>query len=155
MILGLLQSNACVGWRTGPLVLEGLERVYVPYFENDTYFRRLEHDLTHEVISRINERSDLFLTDEKSADLILKGRIIDYRLTVLSEDPQDRVLESAATVTVEVKVVRASDGSVLREAVLRDSAEFNREFNESLETARVESFSVLSRKIVSLMEEGF
>jgi len=146
---------ACTGWSTRPLVMDGLNRIYVPYFKNNTYFRRLEQNLTRAVIHRINERPDLVLVDEKSADLIIKGSIIDYRLSVLSEDENDRVIEGRATTVVHVDIVRAADGKVLRSAELRDAAEYNEKLGQGPEESRSQSFDVLSRKIVALLEEGF
>ena len=151
----LLQAASCTGWSTKPFTIDGLEKVHVPFFKNNTFFRRLEQDLTREVIARIHERPDLILADEKAADLIIKGTIIDYRLNVLSEDDNDRVIQAAATTVVEVQIVRASNGKVLRKAVLRDSAEYFDLFNQSLELTRSESFNTLSRKVVALLEEGF
>jgi hypothetical protein len=145
----------CTGWSTDPLILGGSEKVYVPYFKNDTFYRRLEHDLTQEVIHRIHERPDLFLTDEKSADLILKGTVTNFRSIVRSEDRQDRAVESSTVVTVQVQVVRASDGKVLREESLTDAAQYNVDSGETLDTARDEVFNTLSRKIVALLEKGF
>jgi hypothetical protein len=147
--------SGCVGWSTAPLTLEGCERVYVPYFKNDTFYRRLEHDLTREVIRRIQEKPGIHLADERSADVIIEGRITEYRLSILSEDRQDVTLEGAATIDVEIKIVRASDQKVLRQATLRDAAEYHRLLNETVDTTRSESFVTLSRRIVDLLERGF
>lgn len=153
-LLALLAAG-CTGWSTRPFTLEGLHRVYVPYFKNVTFFRRLEQGLTRAVVDRINERPDLVLVDEKSADLIVRGSIIDYRLSVLSEDEQDNVIEGRAITVVHVDIVRAADGAILRSAELRDAAEFSRALGQGPEQSRADSFNVLSRKIVALMEEGF
>ena len=155
LFLSFFYPGACTGWSTRPLALEGMHRVYVPYFKNDTFFRRLEQNLTRAVIDRINERPDLVLVDEKSADLIIKGSIIDYRLSVLSEDENDKVIEGRAVMVVHVDILRAADGKVLRSAKLRDAAEYSRNKGQGPEDSRAQSLDVLSRKIVALLEEGF
>lgn len=153
VLVTILGFGGCTGWSMKPFTLEGLNKVYVPYFKNDTFYRRVEHDLTREVISRIQQRPDIHLVDENSAQLILKGRIIDYQLRILAEDRQDRVTSASSTITVEVQVVRARDGRVLRETRLRDTARFDELANETLESAREDSYSILSQRIVDLLEE--
>jgi len=132
-----------------------MERIYVPYFQNDTYYRGLEEKLTDAVIARINERSDLYLVDRDCAEMILEGRITDYKQRVLSQDRQNRVLESSALTTVSVKLVRARDGKVIGRATFSDRAEFFPGKGESLETSQQESFRVLAYRIVSIVEKGF
>ncbi|MHC4941909.1 MAG: LPS assembly lipoprotein LptE [Planctomycetota bacterium] len=153
LLLGALGWPACTGWSLEPYTIEGLNKVYVPYFKNDTFYRRIEHDLTRQVIARIQSRPDLFLTDENSAELVIKGRIIDYQQRVLSENRNDIVTSASATISVEIKVVRARDGKVLKSEVLRDTAQFDQVLNETLETAQREAFFVLSQRIVDLLEE--
>jgi len=143
----------CTGWSVEPLGLGGLNRVYVPFFKNDTFFRRVEHDLTRQVILRINERQDFFLTDENSAELILEGRIVDYNLREIAEDREDRVTSASSTITVEVKVIRAWDRKILRSEIVRDTAQYDLVLNETLESAREDSFKILSQRIVDLLEE--
>jgi len=147
--------EACTGWSTESLILGGMEKVYVPYFQNDTFYRRLEHDLTRQVIARINERPDVYLADEESAELILEGRIRKYHKSVLGEGRHDEVLEGAATVTVEINIIRAADGVVLRTEILRDTAEYFEGLGETLEMTRGESFDVLAGRIVALLEKSF
>lgn len=80
---------------------------------------------------------------------------MDYQLRVLSEDRYDRVTDAAATITVEIQIVRARDGKVLKTKIMRDSEAFSDLLNESLETAQAGSFFTLSRRILDLLEEGF
>jgi len=145
----------CSGWSVKPLVVDGMERIFVPYFQNDTFYRGLEERLTLEVLARVHERADLRLVDRGAADLILEGRVVDFEQRVLSENTDNRTLESSAIVTVQVKVVRVSDGQVMRQETLTDRAEFFRGLGETLETAEDESFKTLSHRIVSLVERGF
>jgi len=158
MLLGfcfLILLASCTGWSTRSLTIDNAEKVYVPYFKNDTFFRRIEQDLTRQVIQRIQDKPGLYLTDEESADIIINGRIIDYRLSPLSEDPRDEVLEGSATICVKIEITRTSDNELLREELLTDTAEYNRLLNETVDTTRDESFSTLSRRIVDLLEQGF
>lgn len=132
-----------------------MERIYVPFFQNDTYYRGLEEHLTQEVIDRINERTDLHLVDKNSAEMILEGRVTKYDQRVLSQDTGNRVLESSATVTVQVRLIRASDGSVIDEKTFKDRAEFFTGLQETLETSQQESFKIISHKILSIVEKRF
>jgi hypothetical protein len=139
----------------GSLVHEGMQKIYVPYFQNDTYYRGLEANLTRQVIDRIQERTDLHLVDRQSAEMILEGRIVGYEQNVLSEDVDNRILESSATMTVNVRLIRASDGTLIKEDVFRDTAEFYPDRNESIETAQRESFKLLSHRILNVVEKDF
>ena len=145
----------CAGWTAGSLVVGGMERIYVPFIQNETFYRGIEEGLTGEVLARINERSDLYLADRESAQLILEGRVTGYKERVLSEDRRNEVLESSALVTVKVRLIRVSDGAVLKEVTLVDRAEFFGGEAENLQTSQQESFRVLSHKIVSVVEKGF
>jgi len=132
-----------------------MERIYVPFFQNDTYYRGLEEHLTREVIARINERTDLHLVDRNAAEMILEGRVTKYDQRVLSQDTGNRVLESSATVTVLVRLIRASDGSVIDEQTFKDRAEVFTGLQETLETSQRESFKLISHKILSIVETRF
>lgn len=148
-------AAGCAGWSAGSLVRDGMERIYVPFFRNDTYYRGLEEHLTREVIARIDERTDLHLVDRQSAEMILEGRVTKYDKRVLSQDTQNRILESSATVTVQVRLIRAADGSVIDEKTYKDRAEFFTDLDETLETSQRESFKIISHKILSIVEKSF
>jgi hypothetical protein len=148
-------APGCSGWTTGSLVRDGLQKIYVPYFQNDTYYRGIEVDLTGQVLARIQERTDLHLVDRQSAEMILDGRIVDYEQRIVSEDVDNRTQESSAIMTVNVKLIRASDGTLIDEAVLRDRAEFFPDFGESLESSQADSFKRLSYRILNVVEKGF
>lgn len=153
LLCTLLLPLGCTGWSTKPFTVEGLSYVYVPYFTNETFYREVELDLTRQVISRIQQRPDLTLADENSAELIIKGRIISYQLHVLSEDQDDNVLSESAQIGVHIMLHRASDMAVLKDTVIYDSEVYNQLLNQTLETARSQSFVRLSQKIVALLEE--
>jgi hypothetical protein len=130
-----------------------MDKVYVPFFKNDTFWRRIEQELTREVIARIRQRQDLFLTDEKSAELIIQGRIINYEKLILAEDEQDRVVSAATRITVDVKVIRASNGEIMKSRVLDDATDYNQRIGETFEDAQTQTFRILARRIVALLEE--
>lgn len=153
VLLLVLGTGGCLNWSLEPFTLDGLNKVYVPFFKNDTFYRRVEHDLTRRVIARIQQRPDLHFVGEKAAELILKGRIIEYRLREMAEDRQDRVTSASATITVEIEVIRTRDRKVLRKTRLHDTALYNKLENETLDTAKQESFTILSQRIVDLLEE--
>ncbi len=145
----------CSGWTAGSLVVHEMERISVPYFQNDTFYRGLEEDLTNEVMARVLERPDLILVERDSAEMVLEGRIIGYEQSILAEDLNNDLVESSAMVTVLVRLTRASDGSLLKESILSDQAEFFLARGETIESAQRESFEMLSHKIVSVVVKGF
>jgi len=148
-----LLSSACIHWSVDPFTLEGMNKVYVPYFKNDTFFRNVEQDLTRRVILRIQQRPDLFLTEEKSAEMIIEGRIIDYQKIVLAEDALDLVTAAAVRISVNVDVLRASDGEVLKSRVLTSTTDYNQRLGEVPEIAEGKNLDILARRIVALLEK--
>lgn len=155
LLIPLFLAGGCAGWSTDSLVAEGMERIYVPYFQNDTFYRDLEQNLTHEVIARVRERNDLILADEASAEMVLKGRIVGFRKMIVSEDLNNNITETATVMAVKVELVRLSDGEIINQALLTDEAEFFSPLGETLETAERDSFRRLSHRILSVVEKGF
>jgi len=154
-LIPLLAAGGCAGWSTDSLVQDGMERIYVPYFQNDTFYRDLEVNLTHEVIARIRERNDLILADKDTAEMILEGRIVGFRKLVVSEDLNNNTTETATVMAVHVQLIRRSDGKTVNQALLTDEAEYFSPLGETQETAERDSFRRLSHRILSIVEKGF
>ncbi|MFO0982518.1 MAG: LptE family protein [Planctomycetota bacterium] len=151
----LLAALLGCGYTQGSLIAEGNRRVAVPIFDNDTFYREMEFELTRTVVAEIERRPGVQVVREADADVILKGRITDLRQQVLSEDERDRVRESTATITVTVDLVDPHTGKVRKHFEVKDVSPFAAARGETLVTAQRESFLELARRIVWQLEEPF
>ena len=123
-------------------------------FENRTFYRDFEVELTRQVQKELSSRPGFFIVPREQADIVLQGTILDFRQRVLSEDNRDWVRESSATTTVRIEVRdRRHSERVLRSYEITDRAEFFLARGESLATATSESFLDLARRIVDGLEK--
>lgn len=155
-LLGLLLAllTGC-GYSTGNLMRTEYRRVYLPMFQNETYFRDFEVSLTRQVQRELSSRPGIFIVPRDQADIVLAGTITDFRIRTLSEDDRDRVRESSALTRVRIEVRDARDQSLLQQYEVLDRAEAFLARGENLATATDESFFDLARKIVNGLEEQF
>lgn len=151
---GLLLLCGC-GYTLGYHHFEGVRRLAVPEFRNDTFPLRREFgkDLTRSVRQELELRTDYELVASSAADAILKGRVISVRERVLTEGPLDRIEESSLTVVVDVQLVRRGDGAVLAERRLTDNADFAVIGGETAEDARQEAIAKIAARVVASLEE--
>lgn len=145
-------AAACAGYRSDPLFPEGMRRIAVPIFENETFFRQIEFDLTRQVANELRARPGIHVVDPAEADVILEGRIVDVDQRVLALARRERPLERSATTSVRCRVVERATGRVLKEFVERERVDFLSGAGEGLESAQTEAFHDLARKIVFQLE---
>ena len=79
-----------------------LKTVAIPVFENSTTEYRLEQELTTAVIDRFVRNNQLKVVDERSANAVLRGKVITYRNAVFGFSEQDRAQEYRVTVAVAI-----------------------------------------------------
>jgi len=63
----------------------------------------LEETLTAEIIDVIQENRSLTLTQERNADSVLLGKVVDYRRTVSSYDQNEEVQEYKVEIMISVE----------------------------------------------------
>jgi hypothetical protein len=143
------------GYSAGPLTRHAERRVHLPMFENRTFYRDLEIDLTRQVEKELASRPGISIVPLERADIVLAGAIVGFDQHVLSEDPQDRVRESSVTTHIRMEVRDPQSGTVRRFYELTDRAEFLTQRGETLSSAAAESFFDLARRIVDGLEDDF
>ena len=104
-IVALLVSavlSGC-GYTSAGLMPGDVRTVYVEFFDNRTFRRELEVDLTRAVVGEIRRHTRLNFAPKDGADSILRGTITDFeeRTTVKSED--DEVLLERVRVKVQFR----------------------------------------------------
>ncbi|MBM3319496.1 MAG: LptE family protein [Candidatus Eisenbacteria bacterium] len=101
LLAALLATLACgygLSARTNPHI----RTIAVPLFQNDTLEKGIEEKLTADIIDVLQENRALTLTNERNADSVLLGKIIEYQRTPSSYDQSENVQEYKVTIILAV-----------------------------------------------------
>lgn len=112
---------ASCGWHAGGLAPEGAKTVGVEVFwTNEKVLERdLEPDLQRELARAASDLSGLSLARVDQADLVLRGKIKEYRRRSGIRSPDNELLETGIRILVEAELVDRRDGSILGRAPAR------------------------------------
>jgi hypothetical protein len=146
---------ACVSLQRGGLIAEGRALVFLGYFENDTFYRDLQFQLTEQVAQEINSRPGVRLTTRDDAEVLLTGTVTQVQQQALSEDPTQAVTASSTTITVKIQIVDARTGEVLDTASLTQRGQFVPALGEDLASGQRQAIRFLARDIVRQLEAEF
>lgn len=154
ILLILMSFTVGCGYTSRSLIDKNVHSVYVPIFDNDTFRRDLEFELTKAVKEEILFRTQLKIVDKKHADTILTGTIQDVQENVLIENPDAVTVESRVIVFVQFSWLDQRTGRILiNKQNVTAAAEFIATRNEDVKTGEIEAFVNTARKIVNLMEK--
>ena len=148
-------TPSCVSFTKQSLFEAHRDEVYVPFFDNDTFYRGLELDLTERVVDEILSRPGLHLTNKESAEVYISGRLTKVRRRVLSENPSQEVTSRNSSLTARIELIDAKTGKVFKTRTITQRGEFVPGLGESVEAAQNEAFVLLARDIVRLLEKDF
>ncbi len=147
-ILLLVSFALSCGYRIGMSKPSGMQSIALRTFENETFRRGIDLQLTELIGEEIISRSSLRLTEESQADCLLKGKILSVQDLVLLTGPFAEVREGAVRVLIEVDLFDRRLGKNRSRWQFEEQAEF---LNDNLET-RADAISKallrLSEKIV-------
>lgn len=158
-LLAMLASGC--GYTLGNGFAPDIKTVSVPIFENDTYRRGLEYQLTEAVQKEIQNRTPYRLAQGTDADTRLTGRIVQVRKDVLGENNNDDPRQLQLSIMVRVTWENLRTGEVLAkqevpvapDAIpLLTQAGFAPELGQSQATAAQTAINQMARNIVNLME---
>ena len=155
VLLGCCLLTGCFALQRGGLFAPQYDQVFVPYFYNETFYRDVEFEITEQLVREILSSPGLHLSSKEDAEVYLVGRVLNVRQRVLSEDPDTKPTSANTTVTVEVKMVDARTGEVLKTRQFTQSGEFVESRGEDIAFARSEVYRYLSRDIVRMLETDF
>lgn len=161
MLLLLATLVTGCGYRAGNVYGPEVRTVDVPIFQNDTFRRGLEYQVTEAVHREIQTHTPFRLAKGREADTRLTGRIVDVRKNVLGETRQDdpRELQLSLMVRVTWEDLRTGQLLAQQEVPLQPQsiptigqAELAPEVGQSLATATQDATERLARQIVHMME---
>ncbi|MBM4055934.1 MAG: hypothetical protein FJ264_14975 [Planctomycetes bacterium] len=142
------------GYSSKSLLRSNVRSIYIPIFDNDTFRRGYEFDLTRAVRDQILIRTRLRIVDKDEADSILLGKISSVTENVLIEDRKDNIVESRVAIRADIRWVDTRTGRTIFERKnIRGTSEFIVLRNETLTSSSNESFVGLAQSIVESLEE--
>jgi hypothetical protein len=140
-----------LGYRLPPRV----HTVAVPIFANTTFplRREIEFELTSAFRQELQARAGLRIVDESSSpDLVVRGRILEFREWVIAEGRLDQKTESSVVARVELSIENYLEGTV-RPARIYDAEPFSIEAGESFALGRRRAIQNLAEKLVLALED--
>ncbi len=142
------------GYSNKSLISRKINSIYIPIFENETFRKSLEFDLTNAVKDEIMSNTKLRIAKKDSADTILTGKIQKVTESMLSSNVEDNIVEGRVTIYVDIKLVdRRTGRTLIEEKNVKQSAEYIVKRGENIKTASRESLDLLAETIVGHLEE--
>ena len=142
------------GYTSKSLISRKINTIYIPIFENETFRRGLEFDLTTALKEEILSKTKLRIAKKNGADTILTGKIIRVDEGVITSNARDNIIENRVTITVNIALADRRTG---RELMLTDSLSNTAEYivtrGENINTATQECLAGLAEMIVYQLEE--
>jgi len=161
LVLFTLVTLCGCGYIVGSAYGPDVRTVDVPIFQNDTFRRGIEYQLTEAVQREIQTRTPFRLAKGRNADTRLTGRIVNVRKDVLGETRWDDPRELQVSYAIKVAWEDLRTGQVLAQQEvpvapdvlpLVGQAEFAPEVGQSLATATHDAMQRLAAQIVNMME---
>ena len=170
-----------LGYTTQPNYDSCIQTVYVPIFQNVTFRKGLEFDLTRAVIREIESKTPFKVVDcRERADTELLGKIVNVRKSVITFNQLGEVREAEAVMGVELvwRDLRPGfTGAILsadrrpeellagvpvlpgapppQPTIVSPQAQFIPELGGSITTAEKQLVDRTAVQIVSMMEKGW
>ena len=145
-------ASGC-GYSQKSLISRKINSIYIPIFDNNTFRRGLEFDLTRAVKDEIMSRTSLRIVQKDSADTILSGTIRDVKETVLSQNSRDNIVESRVRIYADITLWDRRTERVLISGSLNGAAEFIAKRGETVKSGIEEGIVNLAKIIVNNLEE--
>jgi hypothetical protein len=154
-ILTGLTIFGCSGYSNRSLFPADIQSVCVQMFDNDSFRRGVEYELTDALAKRIEALTPYkIISSSDRADTVLSGRIKAIDTTILSTERQTgRALEKEVRLTAVVKWENLKTGKyLLDDEIVTATATFSEWQNQSFEYASTLAANKLAQKIVEKME---
>ena len=150
-VLGACASGC--GYHAGSLIPSDVRTIHVPMFDNMTFRRGLEFQLTEAVQQELLRRTHLRIVPADEADTILTGAITDFQGSLIVRDVTFRALIQDVKISVNFKWTDRRTGRILAEG--NDISKTVRLYatrGETIGSGAAESFRKLAEEIVDRME---
>jgi hypothetical protein len=143
------------GYHMGSLASHDVSNIHIAMFDNDSFRRGLEVDLTNALVQEITRRMQLRVVEREGASSLLTGKIVSVRERVLTHDAENNVLSKEITIAVDFEWRNLRSGRILASDVrLSAPAQLTIVAGESVGQATADSLHTIAELIVDRMEEG-
>ena len=146
----------CGGYSNESLYPDEVGTVYVEMFENESFNRGAEYELTDALAKRIEAQTPYKIVSNRDrADTVLSGRIVSVGQSVLTVERQTgRALEKDVELRAVVSWKNLKTGKLLIDNKTVDAmASYSEWQNQGTTYASSLAANKLARKIVELMEK--
>jgi hypothetical protein len=145
-------ASGC-GYSQKSLISRKINSIYIPIFDNNTFRRGLEFELTKAVKDEIMSRTSLRIVQKDSADTILSGTLRDVKESALSQS-SDNIVESRVYIYADITLSdRRTERVLISKSNLSGAAEFLVKRGENVQSATEEGIANLAKIIVNNLEE--
>jgi len=102
ILMGLFLAVSCQHYTFTPNLPAYIKTVAIPVFDNQTFKYGLESDLTRIIVDEFITDGHLEVVSEASADAVLRGNIVYYKLEPISFDANEVVTEYNLTISLNI-----------------------------------------------------
>ena len=152
LCLGL---GGCSGYSNTSLYPQGVGTVYVEMFDNQSFRRGIEYELTDALAKRIEAQTPYkIVTNRDRADTVISGQLVQATESVLTTERQiGRALEKNVELRAVVSWKNLRTGELLIDnKMVSASAGFSEWQGQSFEYGSTLAANSLAQRIVELME---
>jgi hypothetical protein len=158
LCFGLCGCGGTNGYSNDPLFPTDVSGVYVEMFENRTFWRGVEYQLTDALAKHIEAQTPYkIVSDRNRADSLISGQILSVGQSTLSiERETGRALEKEVELRATVDWKDLRTGKLLIDnRQVSASASYSELQSQSFNYAHRIAANNLAQKIVELMEQGW
>jgi hypothetical protein len=142
------------GYSTRSLISRDISSIHIPIFENDTFRRGIEFDLTKAVKDEVMSKTNLRIASKDNADTILHGTVNTFTERIITHGFRDSIVEAEMALLVEIRLIdRRTDRVLVHEKGIRQATGYIVRRGETLESASDEGVVDLAETIVNLLAE--
>ena len=153
------QGEGIAGYRTGSTFPKDVRTVAVPIFENESFYREVEFELTEALIKEIESRTPYKVTAGNVADTVLTGTITSINQDLLSRTETGAIPQELQLVVVaSFQWKNQRTGQIVRaRSYVEGTGEYipTASVDQPLAIARHKAVSELAEAIVSIMRDDW
>ena len=142
------------GYSSRSLISRDISSIHIPIFENDTFRRGIEFDLTKAVKNEVMSKTNLRIASKDNADTILHGTVKDFTERIITQGFSDSLVEGQMTLFVDIQLVdRRTGRTLINEESINQASGYIVRRGETLESATEEGVVDLAETIVDHLAE--
>ncbi len=155
-IIFSLALAGCGGYSNQSLYPQDIESVCLQMFENDSFRRGIEYELSDALAKRIEAQTPYkIISSRDRADTVISGKLTNADSSVLTLDRETgRAIEKEVRLVALVKWQNLKTGELLMDNVpVTASASFSEWQNQGFDYAASLAANKLAQRIVEMMEK--